>query len=121
MNDATRCKKWISMMIGGAMALTVSGALLARDAGLNQRGAAGNAKGAGPARIPASISPAQPATGAQGHARTAASISPVRRGTLGARVPARMPASTNRAQPETGAASDGSRCHVSLIRGVLTL
>ena len=51
MTDATRCKKWISMMIAGAMALTVSGALLARDPGINQRGAAGN-KGAGAVKDP---------------------------------------------------------------------
>ena len=58
MNDATRCKKWISMMIGGAMALTVSGALLARD--------------------PESTSAVPPGTRALALPRTRASINPVR-------------------------------------------
>lgn len=52
MNNATRCKKWVSILIGGAMALTVPGALLARDAGINQPGAAGNAGPGGPGKDP---------------------------------------------------------------------
>ena len=54
MNNTSRCQKWISVMIGGAMALTWSGALLARDAGVNQRGAAGN-KSAGVAKDPGTM------------------------------------------------------------------
>ena len=51
MNDATRFKKWVCMMINGAMVLTLSGAVSARDVGINQPGAAGN-KGARAAKDP---------------------------------------------------------------------
>jgi hypothetical protein len=49
MNKARRGNKWVAALIIGAMVAGLPAALLARDRGFNQPGAAGNVEGVGPA------------------------------------------------------------------------
>lgn len=65
MNNAI-LRKWASILIGSAVVLTLPVSVLARDPGVNQRGAAGN-KGAAPGKDPGINQP-----GAAGNARGAA-------------------------------------------------
>ena len=43
MNNVKQCRTWVPALIIGALIASISGALLARDPGANQPGAAGNA------------------------------------------------------------------------------
>ena len=50
MNKTRRGNKWIAALMIGAMVAGLPAALLARDRGFNQPGAAGNVGGVGPGR-----------------------------------------------------------------------
>ena len=52
MNKTRRGNKWIAALIIGAVVAGLPAALLARDRGFNQPGAAGNVGGVGPAGDP---------------------------------------------------------------------
>ena len=91
MNNATRCKKWVSILIGGAMALTMPGALLARDAGINQPGAAGNAGPGGPGKDPGVNQPGRAGNKRAGAAKDPGINQPGAAGNVGGAGPGKDP------------------------------